>query len=157
MYLCSSCDNLEVFNTDSIKELINFKWIEFGQSHHMIGLFFHTCQMIMVMIYIQYVYIDDSFDIYKPGSEPTDISHPQSVFAFILFICLIYPTIYEGLRMKNQGLLGYFQLLSNYGELLYVIFSIVMTIVHILTPPQFFVPKLLMIIVIALAIIRTFK
>lgn len=60
------------------------------------------------MIYIQYVYIDDYFDIYKPGGEPNDIGHPQSVFAFILLICLIYPTIYEVMRMRNQGLKNYF-------------------------------------------------
>ena len=43
MYLCCNCGDLEVFNTNSIKELIQFKWSEFGQSHHMIGLFFHVC------------------------------------------------------------------------------------------------------------------
>lgn len=103
MALCSNCDNLEVFNSDAITELIQFKWTEFGQSHHMIGLFFHACQMIMLMIYIQYVYIDDFFEIYKPGGEPNDISHPQSIFACILLICLTYPTFYEVMRMRNQG------------------------------------------------------
>ena len=69
---------MNVFNTDAIKELIQFKWSEFGQSHHMIGLFFHICQMIMLMIYIQYVYIDDYFDIYKPGGEPRNASSPNT-------------------------------------------------------------------------------
>lgn len=52
MQLCADSDNLEVFNTEAIKELIQFKWSEFGQMHHMVGLFFHSCQMIMLMIYI---------------------------------------------------------------------------------------------------------
>ena len=61
------------------------------------------------------------------------------------------------MRMRNQGFLNYFKVISNYTEFLYVIFSISMTIDHILTPPQYFEAKLLMIFVIALSIARTFK
>jgi hypothetical protein len=157
MYLCVFFAELDVFDTDSIRELIDFKWIEFGQFHHMIGLCFHMCQMVVLMIYINNVYIVDAFDIYKPGGEPSSLSHPQSMFAFSLLICLIYPFFYEGIRMTRETLVGYFSNPSNYAQLFYVMCSILMTVFHILTLPQNFGSKLIMILVIWLSIARTFK
>lgn len=47
MALCVKYGGLDVFDTqtqkNAIEELIAFKWTQFGQSHHMIGLCFHFC------------------------------------------------------------------------------------------------------------------
>lgn len=123
----------------------------------MIGLIFHTCQIIMLIIYINFVYINDFFNIYKKTDEPKSLSHPQSLFAISLLICLLWPIFYEAVRMQKEGICNYFKNLSNYAQLLYVMASVAMTICHILTPPQLFISKLVMILVIALSIARTFK
>lgn len=121
----------------------------------MIGLIFHMCQIIMVMIYINFVYINDRFDIYV--NEPSNMAHPQSIFAWCLLICLLYPTGYEAVRMHKEGLKTYFTNMGNYAQLLYVMASMLMTICHVYTLPQRFMSKLIMIFVIALSITRTFK
>lgn len=51
----------------------------------------------------------------------------------------------------------YFMNPENYTQLLYVLCSILMTVAHVLDLPQNFGPKLIMIFVLALSIIRTFK
>lgn len=69
-------DGLEIFDTDSIKELIDFKWSNFGQNHHMIGLVFHSFQILAMIVYINFVYITDYFDIYKENNYQTGVGHP---------------------------------------------------------------------------------
>lgn len=114
MSLCVNSGDLEVFDTDSIQELIDFKWTTFGQFQHMIGLIFHACQLVTLIVYINLVYINDYFDIYTPGNEPSSITHPQSMFAMMLLICLLWPVLYEAVRMQKDGLITYFTNLDNY-------------------------------------------
>ena len=59
--------------------------------------------------------------------------------------------------MTREKVHNYLMNINNYPQLLYVMASILMTITHVATPPQRFIAKLIMIIVIALSIARTFK
>ena len=129
-------DNFDTENKNAIVELIEFKWSEFGQGQHMIGLIFHTCQMGILMFYINAVYITDSFNIYE--NPPSAMDHPQSLWAFSLLICLIWPLGYEAVRMHKDGLCTYFQNIDNYTQLFYVMCSVLMTVMHVLTLPQNF-------------------
>lgn len=54
-------------------------------------------------------------------------------------------------------MLNYLRNFANYPQLLYVMASILMTITHVIMMPQDFICKLIMILVIALMIARTFK
>lgn len=69
--------------------------------------------MCVLMVYINGVYISDMFDIYG-DNPPNYITHPQSLLAFGLLICLIWPTGYEFVRMHKEGLKEYFMNLDNY-------------------------------------------
>jgi hypothetical protein len=41
MKIVSESEELDIFNTDSINDIIDFKWDSFGRSHHMVGCMNH--------------------------------------------------------------------------------------------------------------------
>ena len=40
---CTEADQLEMFESESLVDMIDFKWNEFGMNHHKIFCFFHFC------------------------------------------------------------------------------------------------------------------
>lgn len=53
----SNSKELEIFTSDVVKDLIDFKWVSFSRWQHQIGFFFHTVYVVGLAIYINYVYI----------------------------------------------------------------------------------------------------
>ena len=39
--LCCESEDLNIFQSQSLQELIDFKWLKFGKNWHSIGFFFH--------------------------------------------------------------------------------------------------------------------
>ena len=54
-------DELSIFETELIKDLIDFKWQQFAFRYHAWGFFFHVLYIIANSIYIKAVYVDDPF------------------------------------------------------------------------------------------------
>lgn len=50
-------DEMELFKTELIKDLIDFKWEKFARRQHLIGFSFHICYVTVLMYYIAQVYL----------------------------------------------------------------------------------------------------
>ena len=114
--------------------------------------------MIFVIIYVQKIYLEnilwENSENWKPGDVPEYSNNP---YALILLLGILYPFIYECIQYFNIGLEDYFSDLGNYFDILYILSSVAMSIVHLIIDPFKFFSKIVMIISIMLSIIRTFK
>ena len=78
-------------------------------------------------------------------------------YAIILLGGIVYPFFYEILQSFKQGFRSYFSDMSNMANLLYIFGSIAMSISHLIDDPFSVQSKIIMIFVILLSIVRTFK
>ena len=56
MALCSETEELEVFETDALKDIIDFKWRMYGRKHHFLGMAMHMLYTAMINIYVSEAY-----------------------------------------------------------------------------------------------------
>ena len=84
MGLLNEIEELEVFETKTIKELIEFKWTNYGKKHHIIGTCFHFFYILLMVVYINYVYI--------LNIGTTD---DQKLYSALLGIGVVYPCCYN--------------------------------------------------------------
>jgi hypothetical protein len=52
MQLCAETDELEIFETDALKDIIDYKWNCYGRRHHMLGMATHMLYTAMINIYV---------------------------------------------------------------------------------------------------------
>ena len=69
----------------------------------------------------------------------------------------MYAFGYECVQLYKQGFVTYFTFLKNWGDVLYIFGSIGMSVAHVVINPFQLISKVIMIMVIMLSIIRTFK
>lgn len=50
-------NELDIFHTELVKDVIDFKWKQYAQKSHLIGAFFHTIYVCFMMYYINNVYM----------------------------------------------------------------------------------------------------
>jgi hypothetical protein len=81
MELCADTEELEIFETDAIKDIIDFKWRVYGRSHHFLGMTMHMLYSLMINIYVSEAYIH----------EPRN----QQIYTILLLIGTIYPAYYD--------------------------------------------------------------
>ena len=163
---CAEGDELEMFESQSIQDMIEFKWSQFGQSHHLMFCIMHFLQLGILMFYIVFVYYNNKL-AHEDGSDTT-----ANPYAWIMLAGIVVPVCYESIQMIKIGFIEYITVPANYINLTYIICSIAMSFTHALMKgeevmedgttktiigPMLFGPKVIMIFVLALSIIRTFK
>jgi hypothetical protein len=57
--LCADVDELDLFKTMELDEMITFKWETFARSFMLIGCFFHFCYLTIMIIYVNAIYINN--------------------------------------------------------------------------------------------------
>lgn len=57
MDMCQDSEELELFNSLAIQDVIDFKWTEFAYRIHLVGCFFHFFYMTILIIYIKAIYV----------------------------------------------------------------------------------------------------
>jgi hypothetical protein len=57
MNMCSESEELALFESQAIQDVIDFKWVEFAYNIHMVGCFFHFWYMSILIVYINAIYI----------------------------------------------------------------------------------------------------
>ena len=82
MAILDECEEMEIFDTVAIKEIIQYKWDNFAKSWHLVGAFFHLFYIVSLSVYIFEVYV---------LADYKDVRH-----WLILLACgVAYPLIYE--------------------------------------------------------------
>jgi hypothetical protein len=81
MDLCANTDELPIFETEGMKNIIEFKWMMYGRKHHFVGMVMHMFYTMMITIYVHEAYLKES--------------HNQATYTIMLAIGIIYPAWYD--------------------------------------------------------------
>jgi len=95
LQLCAEADELELFETDELDELITFKWDAFAKNFMLIGCFFHFCYLTIMIIYVNAIYINND----KANAN---------LYGILLMIGIIYPMFYDIRQLYLLGPKEYF-------------------------------------------------
>ena len=147
-------EELDVFNTEAMTDLIDFKWESYGMRSHLVGCMVHLAQLGILVFYIDFIYINNYLCETNADNELVCKDNP---YAIILLGGILYPFVYECVQLWRQGFWPYFTSVKNWGDVLYIFGSIGMSVAHVVIDPFHLTSKVIMISVIMLSIIRTFK
>jgi len=84
--IIGNTDNLEIFETEAIKGIINFKWNKFGKQLHYTCAIIHFIYVIMFMVYVDSVYLKQEYGLI-------------SLYLFVMFCCHVYAFLYDGQQL----------------------------------------------------------
>ena len=109
--LCCDSDELDIFESENFKDLILFKWDNYGFKIHMFGCIMHLFYIAVMLLYVDRIYIKG------------EIEHKQ-YWERLLIIVVIYPACYDWIQLWKTGIWAYFSELQNYSDLIYIYGSI---------------------------------
>lgn len=101
-------EELEIFKTELVRDLIDARWFKFAKQVYMIGICFHLIYVITISMYIRVTYM---------GAKISEI--PSQGFLIAVGICLIFPTIYDGAQLWKRGRM-YFKDFWNYVDIFHI-------------------------------------
>lgn len=55
----ANTEEIDMFDSHTINDFIDFKWNEVGQSHHMFGFFIHVLYLVGLIMYTKHIYIEN--------------------------------------------------------------------------------------------------
>lgn len=116
MKLLNESDELAIFSTDTITQLLDFKWAEYGLTFHKVGCFMQIIYIITICIYIYFIYITSS-----AAAAPTS---PKLTFCPLLAAGTFYPTLYQLVKMYRHGPWRYLRELRNWLDIFFIYLSI---------------------------------
>jgi hypothetical protein len=62
MGLCGDTEELEIFETDALQQVIQFKWDKYGRNHHLLGCLMHMFYTLILIIYVKNSYLVENED-----------------------------------------------------------------------------------------------
>ena len=103
----SKSDELAMFQTNLVKDLIEYKWNSFAFYYHLFGAISHLIKQIALILYINYVYLhhrhlmknkdgslrDDYYVSYQENLLPDDY---WKYYIGTIVVMLLYPLYIDG-------------------------------------------------------------
>lgn len=83
MALAADSEEIEIFQTASLINLINFKWLSYGKRHHMVGCMMHLFYTFVFIVYVFQVQLYEQDEKY------------HKYYAGLLLVGITYPAIYD--------------------------------------------------------------
>lgn len=138
--ICCESDEIQMFSTKTMHELIQYKWDKISFNFHLIGCLIHFLYVLALFWYSNHIYL-----------QPIKSEHNLSLY---LLAFIAYPLGYEVVQMCQAGVFGYMGDIGNFVDLSFILCSIAMTILHSKDPLSA-ESKLMMCLVVSFAIRRT--
>ena len=95
MDLIAESDEIELFDSQQIIDVISFKWECYGRDHHIFGSLMHFLYVLLFVLYVNFVYL------HKEGGN-------HVIYTLILAVGIIYPWIYDLIQLIGDGPTVYF-------------------------------------------------
>lgn len=111
MELIVDSDQLDIFESNNVQDLIKYKWNKFAQRFHIKGFIFHFMYLVIMSIFVDQIYVKNNLEYKK-------------VYCVLLGVGILYPTWYVMFKIYKLGLRTYFIDFSNRIDLLYTIVGI---------------------------------
>ena len=116
----SKSEELEIFESDIVKELIEFKWNSFAYEQHKRNLYMHLLYVASLLYYVKDVYLKPQvYDAQGNHKCPSANKVNLGVNAFFL----MYAVKYYGIQFYKQGL-AYFSSVGNIVDIMHICFGI---------------------------------
>ena len=115
----------------------------------------HVAQIGILVFYIDFIYINN--ELCSTDKVTSLMVCKDNPYAIILLGGIFYPFMYELVQCFKVGVCAYITSFKNWGDMLYIFGSIAMSVAHLVLDPFRLVSKVIMIAVIMLSIVRTFK
>lgn len=150
----SESDELEIYKTDLIQDMVEYKWDKFAGAQHRFGAGIHLCYQFVLIFYV-----NDTFLVNKRKMDEKGITTngPESNvnYMYAIFVCLLYPLFYDGTQAYKQGL-EYLRDPWNYIDLSHFLLGFLNIYVQMKTDTYGIISKTVMIWVVFLCLIKTF-
>jgi hypothetical protein len=117
----SSTEELTVFDTDIVRDFIEYQWITYAKSVHLLGGFNHFIYCVVICFYMN--------DIYNYR----DFTHRIN-YLWTMLALLLYPMIYDGIQLFYQGPREYFSDSWNFIDQGHIWFGIANVFMQRFTP-----------------------
>lgn len=79
MDLIGATEELEIFDSETLQQYIEYKWLTYGQAHFIFGCCMHCLYVLMLIVYINLTYLYD------------EASVPHTEYTLVLSLALFYP------------------------------------------------------------------
>ena len=142
MNLGGETDELEIFETESLQQVIQFKWDTYGRKHHLFGCMMHMFYTFILITYVKNAYLIENEN--------------QMIYAILIAVGILYPALYDFTQMIRAGLAAYFGDLWNLADLLYIYGSIGNIVLQLYLGPFNIYSRIMMCIIVILLITKTF-
>lgn len=83
MELCTDSDELDIFNEQIIKDLIQFKWDAYARTFHYFGAIMHFQYLVTIIVYVYLVYVYNA------------LGESGNIFTIMLGVGISYPAMYD--------------------------------------------------------------
>jgi|APSaa5957512535_1039671.scaffolds.fasta_scaffold152925_2 hypothetical protein len=88
MEILSNSEEYDIYNSDAMKNYIEFKWFKVGRGHHAFGAVVHFVYIVYMAWYVNQIYIMASL---QTMDNHIKFNAGSMVFAGAIF----YPAVYE--------------------------------------------------------------
>ena len=108
--ICNS-DELEIFKSDLIIDLVDFRWNIVAKTVHKIGFIFHMFYIFFLTMYIRGTYL---------GKFADNIPIPSTFYLWCIGLILIYPLAYNGKQLLIEGPTNDLRGLWNWIDMIHI-------------------------------------
>ena len=108
--MLAETDELELFETRPVTEIIEYSWTAFAYKFHILGFSMHMFYMWTLCVYIQEVYC----------IAHIEVENHLIIYKCMLSVGILYPLIYDNIQMYKIGLIEYFSDIWNYTDLIFI-------------------------------------
>lgn len=128
----SNSDELKIFETDLIKDMVDYKWDTFARKQHLIGGAIHVIYVLVLIFYINKTFLSleainagdimvISNSIHVDGEVDNRIFPKcDTKYMWAIAVCLLYPIYYDGIQLIKQGT-TYFKHGQNYIDIMHIL------------------------------------
>lgn len=143
----ANSEEVDLFETDAVMDMIDFKWDRYASKIHLIGMIIHIIYMVYLNAYVKLTFVDpdsldpnhvvpihavkdSKLDVHKEldlktmnNVEKDDRIYPEAPAGLVIQgLLLVYPMLYSGRQCVRSGLV-YFITPYYWIEILNIIFG----------------------------------
>lgn len=137
MAILDESEEMNIFDTIALKEVIQYKWLNFAKSWHLIGAFFHLFYILSLSVYILEVYTladgvkvtkENEVEELEDGAKETH--NARHKWLYLLCCGVAYPLIYECIQLLKVGPGAYFGQFWNWTDMFFIWTSVANIVLH---------------------------
>ena len=137
-------EELDLFKTDTVKSMLEFKWDSYALFHHKFNFLMHCSYILLMMFYTYFIYM-------IPCNEAT---HRGLTIA--LGVSMLYPLTYCLIQVYIDGVKEYFSDTSNYLNILYNLLNITNIVLQFTHGPRYVLTLMVLTVIIIVFVAKTF-